>query len=324
MLMATATTPASAQPLGVFRWQQQPFCNVLNLAVTATPSGFRMEGTDDQCGGVPASAVRHGVPKADGTVGVGLTLVLGVPWRCMSMAASIPAPGSAARGPIVWGGTAHLSSDRAPEDPCDPWWRRWHPDSPTGQSWPSLREAVTKAYPPRCPRDVGTPNDAAALHGRFGGALAFNSPAPAGVRGDSTANVGVMGLTDTGHGVVGGAEAGVGVQGYATSGANSIAVQAVHVSGGTALDVRNGALMVSGAVRTAIFFIALSDRCTPINDPLLNGDPLALVFVTLRSAGYIGTVEYVMNKWNVCTVGPEGAPPKVIPMSVLAIKHGPL
>ena len=57
LMVTTAAAPTAAQPLGVFRWQQQPFCNVLSLAVTATPSGFRMEGTDDQCGGTPASAI---------------------------------------------------------------------------------------------------------------------------------------------------------------------------------------------------------------------------------------------------------------------------
>ena len=75
VLLVTAATTAAAQPLGTFHWQTSPFCNVLTLAVTGTGSAFRLEGTDNQCGGTPASAIGMAYLKADGTVGVGLTLV---------------------------------------------------------------------------------------------------------------------------------------------------------------------------------------------------------------------------------------------------------
>ncbi len=63
VLLVTVATPAAAQPLGTFRWQTQPFCNVLTVAVTGTAAGFRMEGTDDQCGGMPASALGMAYPS---------------------------------------------------------------------------------------------------------------------------------------------------------------------------------------------------------------------------------------------------------------------
>lgn len=67
-----------AQSLGTFRWQMQPYCNVVTLEVTQTGSGFRLEGTDDQCGGGTdrASAIGTAFQNPDGTIGMGLTLVL--------------------------------------------------------------------------------------------------------------------------------------------------------------------------------------------------------------------------------------------------------
>lgn len=67
---------ATAQPLGMFRWQSAPFCNVLTLAVTANGPTYRLEGTDDQCGGaVQASAIGIAFANVDGSIGIGLTVV---------------------------------------------------------------------------------------------------------------------------------------------------------------------------------------------------------------------------------------------------------
>lgn len=67
---------ASAQPLGVFRWQQQPYCNVVTLAVTQVGSTYRLEGTDDQCGATrQASAIGTAFMNLNGFVGMGLTIV---------------------------------------------------------------------------------------------------------------------------------------------------------------------------------------------------------------------------------------------------------
>lgn len=69
-------TPATAQALGTFRWQMQPYCNVVVLTVTANGGVFRLDGTDDQCGGADkASAVGTAFANPDGSIGVGLTIV---------------------------------------------------------------------------------------------------------------------------------------------------------------------------------------------------------------------------------------------------------
>lgn len=67
----------SAQTLGTFRWQMRPHCNVLTVTVTQTGGVYRVEGTDDQCGGGRDHASVQGLafPNPDGTIGFGLTIV---------------------------------------------------------------------------------------------------------------------------------------------------------------------------------------------------------------------------------------------------------
>ena len=74
---AVGPLPATAQPLGTFRWQLQPFCNVVTVAVTQNGAVFRLEGTDDQCGsGADAASVTGtAFPNPDGTIGFGLNVV---------------------------------------------------------------------------------------------------------------------------------------------------------------------------------------------------------------------------------------------------------
>ncbi len=68
---------AEAQTVGTFRWQLQPYCNVVTLAVSQVGGVYRLEGTDDQCGNGSdkASAVGTAFPNPDGTIGFGLTIV---------------------------------------------------------------------------------------------------------------------------------------------------------------------------------------------------------------------------------------------------------
>ncbi len=68
----------TAQPLGTFRWQLQPFCNVLALSVVQNGANYTLDGVDDLCGGATRGAVVGlGFPKPDGTIGFGLTIVTG-------------------------------------------------------------------------------------------------------------------------------------------------------------------------------------------------------------------------------------------------------
>jgi Chaperone of endosialidase len=75
IIITVAATPVAAQSLGTFRWQLRPYCHVLTLAVTQNGAGYRVEGTDDQCGGVQASVIGTAFPNPDGSIGFGLNIV---------------------------------------------------------------------------------------------------------------------------------------------------------------------------------------------------------------------------------------------------------
>ena len=69
-------TLSSAQPLGSFRWQLQPYCNVITLAVVQQGGQYQLDGIDDQCGAAQAASVRGmAFQNQNGTIGFGLTVV---------------------------------------------------------------------------------------------------------------------------------------------------------------------------------------------------------------------------------------------------------
>jgi hypothetical protein len=70
------TGSAWAQPLGSFRWQQQPYCNILTLNVIGEGGNYTLDGTDDLCGAAQKASV-SGVAyqNPDGSIGFGLTIV---------------------------------------------------------------------------------------------------------------------------------------------------------------------------------------------------------------------------------------------------------
>ncbi len=81
----------AAQSLGTFRWQLEPYCNIVTVTVTQVGGTYRLEGTDDQCGGgaVPASAIGTAFLNPDGTVGLGLTIVAAPGGTPMPVSASL-------------------------------------------------------------------------------------------------------------------------------------------------------------------------------------------------------------------------------------------
>jgi hypothetical protein len=82
--------------LGTFPWQMQPYCNVITLTLTATPTGFTLDGTDDQCGAPSkASAVGTASFDASGNVTLSLTVVAAPGGRPSQVSAVVsPATGS--------------------------------------------------------------------------------------------------------------------------------------------------------------------------------------------------------------------------------------
>jgi hypothetical protein len=76
-IVGVLASAAAAQPLGTFRWQQQPYCNVLTINVVQTGAVYQLDGFDDQCGGAAsrASVVGLAFLNPDQTIGIGLTVV---------------------------------------------------------------------------------------------------------------------------------------------------------------------------------------------------------------------------------------------------------
>jgi hypothetical protein len=304
IVLGLSVEPVAAQSLGIFRWQTQPFCNVLILNVTASASAYRLEGTDDQCGGPPASVIGMAFPHSDGSIGVGLTAVFSGAVSLHIDATLLPGAGfnGSWQDSVGRNGTLLFTPGGSIGGPVRP---VVAPLTTYGSIVAQPPNGFDRGFSAAVATDTGAPNDAAGLYGRFGGALAISSAAPAGVRGDSATRVGVYGLTDSGFGVAGGASSGVGVQGYA--GATGIALQAVNLDGGTALEVRNGAIRVSGDVRAA-FRVTVPGTgggaqfaCTGVSHPLLDSDPAALVFVTPHFTGSAyARYEALASVWSVC------------------------
>jgi hypothetical protein len=67
---------AGAQSIGTYRWQLQPYCNVVTLHVVQEAGQYTLDGTDDQCGSGPKAAVRGmAFQNPSGSIGFGLTIV---------------------------------------------------------------------------------------------------------------------------------------------------------------------------------------------------------------------------------------------------------
>lgn len=76
VLAPFSATGAAAQPLGTYRWQLQPHCNVLTLSVVQQGGLYLLNGTDDQCGATEqASVTGLAFQQPSGEIGFGLTVV---------------------------------------------------------------------------------------------------------------------------------------------------------------------------------------------------------------------------------------------------------
>jgi hypothetical protein len=76
LLLACTTSAAFAQSLGTFRWQLQPYCNVLTLTVTQNSGVYTLDGFDDQCGAATVAPLAGtAVSNPNGTIELGLNIV---------------------------------------------------------------------------------------------------------------------------------------------------------------------------------------------------------------------------------------------------------
>lgn len=75
LLVIAAAGEARSQALGTFRWQLQPYCNLITVTVTQAGATYRLEGTDDRCGSAPSSAIGTAFVNPDGSIGLGFNIV---------------------------------------------------------------------------------------------------------------------------------------------------------------------------------------------------------------------------------------------------------
>jgi hypothetical protein len=187
---------AAAQPLGTFRWQLQPFCNVVTLSVTQEGGVYRLSGIDDLCGrGPAASAVGTAFPNADGSVGFGLTIVPAPNGTPVHVGASIQP--STLRG--TWRDSAGHSgafvSTPGAATGGDP-----RPANTPGLSGVAIGYGLTRTDTPdgaRVALDVEAVRDQLEIHERGGIAVGDNALATAGADAFSNTAIGGSALAAT-------------------------------------------------------------------------------------------------------------------------------
>ncbi len=68
----SGTDSVLAQALGTYRWQLQPFCNVVTLTIAIENGVYTLDGVDDGCGvGPPATVRGTAFLNPDGSIGLG-------------------------------------------------------------------------------------------------------------------------------------------------------------------------------------------------------------------------------------------------------------
>lgn len=184
---------AGAQPVGTFRWQLQPYCNVVTVAVTQVGAIYTLDGTDDQCGAATrAAVVGTAFPNPDGSIGLGLHVV-GTPGGTpahVDATVTLPAAGGSWRDSAGHSGAFMLVAGPG-----------------SGGS-------------PRPAGSVGAAAiNSAEVQRRVVGAC------PAGQAMQSVAQDGAVTCGATGAGTLTGVTAGTGLAGGGTSGAVTLAVQ---------------------------------------------------------------------------------------------------
>ena len=121
--LSLASVTASAQSLGSFTWQLQPFCNRLTVTVTQNGSIYTLDGYDDQCGAPQrAPLVGMATPNPDGSIGLGFHVATSPGGKTVSVEARIslatvggPWTDSAGNsGTLVLNGSAAGSARPAP------------------------------------------------------------------------------------------------------------------------------------------------------------------------------------------------------------------
>ena len=94
LVLTRPALQAQGAVLGTFRWQLQPYCNVLTVNVVQVGAQYHIDGTDDLCGAArKASVVGLAFPNPDGRIGFGMTTVTVPGGTPMHIDATIGLPG---------------------------------------------------------------------------------------------------------------------------------------------------------------------------------------------------------------------------------------
>lgn len=295
LVLATifASRPAAAQVVGTFRWQMEPWCNLVTLRVEQVGPTYRLDGTDDQCGAGPATVTGSGQMTGPSTVVLGFSIVTAPSGRPVHVSATLSLPGGSGTWQDSTNETGTFSMVAVGAIGGTP-----RPLPSTAFTYGMMVTQRVgdgdRGVDATVLTDTGTPGDAAAVFGQFGLGATFSTPSGnAGVHGDSRHGIGVIGTSNTGTGVFGRAEH-IGVEGRALDGTG---VLAASDTGTTALELQNGSIRVSGALRPAFVHTTTvantSGHLTTLNAAGLNGLPTAMVLVThvFQSA----TPAYVMD-----------------------------
>jgi hypothetical protein len=93
LVWTAAPAAATAQVIGTFRWQFQPYCNIVTVVVTQVGGIYRLEGSDNQCGAPrAASVIGTAFPNPDGTIGLGFTIIAAPSGEAVQVDAAVSLP----------------------------------------------------------------------------------------------------------------------------------------------------------------------------------------------------------------------------------------
>jgi hypothetical protein len=311
-LTAGLAVSAPAQSLGTFTWQLQPFCNRLTVNVTQSGGLYTLDGFDDQCGAPQrAPLVGLATPNPDGTIGFGFHIATSPGGKTVSVEARIslatiggPWTDSAGNsGTLVLNGSAAGSARPAPA--AGPAWGTTMaaPSTAAGTGLVLRTASAGLLEPPPALMVESTPPTGVTLTGATG--VAANVTRGAAVTGYSASDIGVMGASGGSRpGGAGVMAVGAG-RAFALRAISNNALPAIYASGGTtaaisaeagtdgsAVELFNGGITVSGTTRPAFVHTATVGNVvgarTVLDHPLLNNRFNAIATANYLYTGSVG------------------------------------
>jgi len=311
-LAAMQVCPVSAQSLGTFTWQLQPFCNRITATVTQNGGVYTLDGYDDQCGAPQrAPLVGLATPNPDGTIGLGIHIATAPGGKTVSVEsrlslASIGGPwtdSAGNSGSLVLNGAAAGSARPAPA--TGPVWGA----SIAGPSVAAgvglrLQTAAAGVLPPpsalvvesATPSGFPTPTSGGIVSNiAHGDAIIANAARGNGISartaGDLPGSAAVFAIGE-GRGFAVNARSGTALPAiYAEAGSGS-AITATGGTSGSALELFNGGIVVSGTRRPAFVHTSAAANVigtrTVLDHPLLNGAPNAIVVASRAYTAAVG------------------------------------